>query len=66
MNKKELLKALNLSDYVAFDFETTGLDPKHDKIIEVAAIHYVNIPDRFINIIIIIYRVEWVRIFINY
>ncbi len=42
MNKKELLKALNLSTYVAFDFETTGLDPKHDKIIEVAAIHYVN------------------------
>ena len=42
MNKKELLNALNLSDYVAFDFETTGLDPKHDKIIEVAAIHYVN------------------------
>ena len=42
MNKKELLKALNLSTYVAFDFETTGLDPKYDKIIEVAAIHYVN------------------------
>ena len=42
MNRKELLSALNLSTYVSFDFETTGLDPKHDKIIEVAAIRFVN------------------------
>ena len=38
MKKKRLLKELNLSSYVAIDFETTGLDPNHDKIIEVAAI----------------------------
>ena len=42
MNRKELLNALNLSTYIALDFETTGLDPKHDRIIEVAAIKYVN------------------------
>ena len=38
MKKKTLLKELNLSSYVAIDFETTGLDPNHDRIIEVAAI----------------------------
>ena len=38
MKKKRLLKELNLSSYVAIDFETTGLDPNHDRIIEVAAI----------------------------
>ena len=42
MNKKEILSVLNLSTYVAFDFETTGLNPKQDRIIEFAAIRFVN------------------------
>ena len=42
MNKKTLLKELNLSTYVALDFETTGLDPNYDKVIEVAAILFKN------------------------
>jgi len=42
MNKKEILSILNLSTYVALDFETTGLDPKQDRIIEFAAIRFVN------------------------
>ena len=42
MKKKEILSVLNLSTYVAFDFETTGLNPKQDRIIEFAAIRFVN------------------------
>ena len=42
MNKKEILSVLNLSTYVAFDFETTGLNPKQDRIIEFAAIRFVD------------------------
>ena len=42
MNRKTLLKELNLSTYVALDFETTGLDPNYDKVIEVAAILFKN------------------------
>jgi len=42
MTRKELLSELKLSTYVALDFETTGLDPKVDKIIEVAAIRFVD------------------------
>ena len=42
MTRKELLSELKLSTYVALDFETTGLDPKVDRIIEVAAIRFVN------------------------
>jgi predicted DnaQ family exonuclease/DinG family helicase len=42
MNKKEILSVLNLSTYVAFDFETTGLNPKQDRIIEFAAIRFVH------------------------
>ena len=38
MDKNKLLKKLNLSTYIAIDFETTGLDPIKDKIIEVAVI----------------------------
>ena len=40
MDRKELLKTLNLSRFVAFDFETTGLDTNHDKIIEIAALRF--------------------------
>ena len=38
MKNIELLKKLNLSTYVALDFETTGLDSDFDRVIEVAAI----------------------------
>ena len=53
MKKKDLLKKLNLSTFVAFDFETTGLDPFHDRIIEVAAIRFENgeIADRFSTLV---------------
>ena len=39
MTRKELLSELKLSTYVALDFETTGLDPKMDKIIAVSYTH---------------------------
>ena len=42
MKQTELLKKLNLSTYVALDFETTGLDPDFDRVIEVAAIVFKN------------------------
>ena len=53
MNNKEILKKLNLSSFTAFDFETTGLDPYNDKIIEVAAIRFKDgeISDKFVSLI---------------
>jgi len=39
---KELLKEINLDDFVVIDLETTGLDPTKDRIIEVGAIHFEN------------------------
>ncbi len=35
-----LLTALGLSTFVAFDVETTGLDPAHEQIIEVGAVRF--------------------------
>ena len=53
MDRKELLKTLNLSRFVAFDFETTGLDTNHDKIIEIAALRFEDgiITDRFVELV---------------
>ena len=53
MKRQELLKILNLTSFTAFDFETTGLDPLNDRIIEVAAIRFENgvITDRYVQLI---------------
>jgi DNA polymerase III epsilon subunit family exonuclease len=42
MDRVELLKKLNLSQFTAFDFETTGLNAASDRIIEIAAIRFIN------------------------
>jgi len=53
LGRQSLLKTLNLSRFTAFDFETTGLDPHHDRIIEVAAIRFEDgeITDRYVELI---------------
>ena len=53
MKTKDLLESLELSTFTAFDFETTGLDPNNDRIIELAAIRFEHgeIVDRFVTLI---------------
>ena len=46
MTRKELLSELKLSTYVALDFETTGLDPKVDKIIEAVSYTHLTLPTK--------------------
>jgi len=53
MDKRKLLAELNLSTFIAFDFETTGLSPENDRIIEIAAIKYENgiVTDKFVTLV---------------
>ncbi|SVB72003.1 uncharacterized protein METZ01_LOCUS224857, partial [marine metagenome] len=53
MELPQLLRCLGLSEYIAFDFETTGLNPDKDRIIEIAAIKFVdgNPVDRFTTLL---------------
>ncbi|MFH1851573.1 MAG: helicase C-terminal domain-containing protein [Candidatus Neomarinimicrobiota bacterium] len=53
MDRLQLLEALNLSTFIAFDFETTGLSADDDRLIEIAAIRFVNgqAQDRFVTLV---------------
>jgi predicted DnaQ family exonuclease/DinG family helicase len=42
MKTNELLKPLNLNEFISFDLETTGLNEKTDQIIEISAYRFVN------------------------
>ena len=50
---KALLKKLNLSDFIALDFETTGVVSVNDRIIEVAAIRFTDgkATDKFVKLV---------------
>jgi len=53
VDRKTLLEKLNLSDFVAIDFETTGVDPTKDRIIEVAVIRFTDgePTDKFVRLV---------------
>ncbi len=53
MEIKKLFNQLGLSEYIAFDFETTGLSSDYDRIIEIAAIKFIdgNPVDRFVTLV---------------
>jgi DNA polymerase III epsilon subunit family exonuclease len=43
----------NVNEFVAIDVETTGLDPKNDKIVEISAVRFVNgqIADKYTSLV---------------
>lgn len=53
MELKTLLSKVELSDFVALDFETTGVDSAKDRIIEVAAIRFIDGKpmDKFVSLV---------------
>ena len=53
MEIKKLLNQLGLSEYIAFDFETTGLSSDDDRIIEIAAIKFIdgNPVERYVTLV---------------
>ena len=53
MDRTELLTSLHLDKFIALDFETTGLDFDSDRIIEVAAILFIDgVPSKTYNTLV--------------